>query len=326
MKSFVKSMLTALVCFLVVILLNFALPRLLPGDPIAYLSGFAEEDLTTAQVARYRESLHLDEPLLVQFGYYLRSLADGTLGYSFKKNAIVAELIRERIGATLQISLPAVVLSSLLGLVWGLNAGWRRDGIFDRVSTAALILLNAVPSFFLALVLILLFCFRNRWFPYTGLSGSDMTPDKTGFWLDRLWHLVLPVTTLTLGVLPSRYLLVRNMTAAATEEKYVLYARQRGLSPRKIRWQYLLKNGMQPFLTMVGMSVSLCVGGSLIVENIFSINGMGKLLTDAVYTLDYPLMQGVLFVTTAIMAASIIVTDLVCLLLDPRQRKGERHA
>ena len=112
MKSFVKSMLTALVCFLVVILLNFALPRLLPGDPIAYLSGFAEEDLTTAQIARYRESLHLDEPLFVQFGYYLRSLTDGTLGYSFKKNAVVAELIRERIGATLQISLPAVVLSS----------------------------------------------------------------------------------------------------------------------------------------------------------------------------------------------------------------------
>ena len=95
MKPFVKSMLVALVCFLVVVLLNFVLPRLLPGDPIAYLSGFAEEDLTTAQVARYRESLHLDEPLLVQFGYYLRSLTDGTLGYSFKKNAVVAELIRD---------------------------------------------------------------------------------------------------------------------------------------------------------------------------------------------------------------------------------------
>ena len=326
MKPFVKSMLVALVCFLVVVLLNFVLPRLLPGNPIAYLSGFAEEDLTAAQIARYREALHLDEPIFVQFGYYIRSLVDGTLGYSFKKNAVVSELIKERIGSTLQIALPAVVLSTLLGLLWGLNAGWRKDGAFDRISTAMLILLNAIPSFLIALVLIILFCFQNRWFPYTGLSDSGMAPGKEGFLSDRLWHLVLPVTTLTLGVLPSRYLLIRNTTAAAMDEKYVLYARQRGLSPRKIRWQYLLKNIVQPFLTMVGMSVSLCVGGSLIVENIFSINGMGKLLTDAVYTLDYPLMQGILFVTTAIMAVSIIVTDLVCLLLDPRQRKGARHA
>ena len=107
---------------------------------------------------------------------------------------------------------------------------------------------------------------------------------------------------------------------------YILYARQRGLDSGTIRWKYLLKNIIQPFLTMVGMSVSLCVGGSLVIENIFSINGMGKLLTDAVYSLDYPLMQGILFVTTAIMSASIIVTDLICLILDPRQRKGEHYA
>ena len=146
MKQYLKSIGIALACFLLVILLNFALPRLLPGDPVAYLSGFAEQDLTTAQIERYRTELHLDEPVLSQFGYYLKSLADGTLGYSFKKNAVVSDLIRERIGATLQISLPAVVLSTLIGLIWGLNAGYRRDGVFDRLSTAALILLNTVPS------------------------------------------------------------------------------------------------------------------------------------------------------------------------------------
>lgn len=326
MKHFIKSMLIALVCFLVVILLNFALPRLLPGNPIAYLSGFAEEDLTASQIAYYREALHLDEPGYKQLGYYLKSLFDGSLGYSFKKNAVVSELIKERIGATLQISLPAVILSTMVGLLWGLNAGYRKDKVFDRISTSLLIVLNTIPSFVIALVLIILLCFQNRWFPYTGLSNRGMSPGSEGFLVDRIKHLILPVLTLTIATLPSRYLLMRNTAAAAMDEKYVLYARQRGLSSRTIRWRYLLKNIIQPFLTMVGMSVSLCVGGSLIIENIFSINGMGKLLTDAVYTLDYPLMQGILFVTTAIMAASIILTDLICLLLDPLQRKGERHA
>lgn len=325
MKQYLKSIGIALACFLFVILLNFILPRMLPGDPVAYLSGFAEQDLTAAQIERYRTALHLDEPVLSQFGHYLKSLLDGTLGYSFKKDAVVSALIRERIGATLQISLPAVVLSTLIGLLWGLNAGYRKDGVFDRLSTAALIVLNAVPSFLIALVLIILLCFQNRWFPYTGLSSRGMSPGREGFLLDRFLHLVLPVVALTLSVLPSRYLLMRNTAAAAMDRKYILYAKERGLSPRKIRWVYLLRNIAQPFVTMVGMSVSLCVGGSLIIENIFSINGMGKLLTDAVYSLDYPLMQGILFVTTAIMTLSIIVTDLICLLIDPKVMRGERH-
>jgi ABC-type dipeptide/oligopeptide/nickel transport system permease component len=119
---------------------------------------------------------------------------------------------------------------------------------------------------------------------------------------------------------------MRNTVRKAEEEKYVLYARQRGLSDRKIQYGYILKNIAQPFITMVGMSVSLCVGGSLVIENIFSVNGMGKLLTDAVYTLDYPLMQGILFVTTGIMVISIVASDLLCILIDPKVRWGEELA
>lgn len=115
---------------------------------------------------------------------------------------------------------------------------------------------------------------------------------------------------------------MRNTVSQAAEEKYVLYAKERGLPDRTIKFSYILKNIAQPFIAMVGMSVSLCVGGSVVIENIFSINGMGVLLTDAVYTLDYPLMQGILFVTTSIMALSIITTDMVCILIDPKVRLG----
>ena len=312
----------ALVCFVLVAGMNFLLPRMLPGDPVAYLSGFAEEDMTPAKYEYYREALHLDEGLFPQFLYYLRSIADGTLGYSFKKEAVVSDLIKERLGATLQIALPSVILSSVLGLAAGLYFGTKKDSEGDKVAGISNMILNAMPSFLIALLLLSIFSFKLDWFPYSGLSKAGMFPGRAGFLADRVHHLVLPVLTLTLGILPSRYLMVRNNVAKEMGEKYVLYARQRGLSERKIRISYIFRNIAQPFITMTGMSVSLCVGGSLVVENIFSINGMGKLLTDAVYTLDYPLMQGILFVSTAIMVAAVIVTDILCIIADPRQKRG----
>lgn len=297
---------------------------MLPGNPIAYLSGFAEEEMTSVQIEYYRNALHLDDSLPEQFIHYLRSLTDGTLGYSFKKKANVSDLIGEKVIVTLQITLPAVILSTFLGLVWGMASGYRKDSSFDKTSTTGLIILNAAPSFLLALVLVILFGFHWKILPYKGLSSSSMVPGKPGFVTDRILHLLLPVMTLVLAMLPSRYLLMRSSVRAATNERYILYAKQRGLSDRKIKYHYILRNIAQPFISMVGMSVSMCIGGSLVIENIFSINGMGKLLSDAVYTLDYPLMQGILFVTTGICVLSIIFTDITCILADPRVRYMER--
>ena len=322
MKKHTRSISVALICFLVVIVLNFMLPRLLPGNPVAYLTGMAEEDMTATQIEYYRNALHLDENIFVQFFYYLESLVNGTLGYSFKKEATVASLIAERLGSTLQITFPAVLISTVIGLFWGLHCGLNKDGAVDKVSTAGLIVLNAVPTFLIGLVLVIVLSFENRWFPYTGLNSGEYQPGTWMYLLDRLHHLVLPVLTLTIATVPSRFLLMRNTAGKIADEKYILYARERGLSEHKIKFGYMLKNIAQPFITMVGMSVSTCVGGSLVVENIFSVNGMGKLLSGAVKSLDYPLMQGILFVTTAIMVVSIVITDILCILIDPKVRWG----
>lgn len=322
-RKYTKSIYTALVCFLIVIVLNFFLPRMLPGNPIAYLTGFAEEDMTPRQYEYYRSALHLDESLPVQFMYYIQSLLDGSLGYSYKKEAVVSSLIFDRLGYTLQITLPAVLLSTILGLFWGLDCGFRKDRLPDKISTTFLIVLNTVPTFLIGLVLVIVFGFKTRWLPYAGLNTSGIVPGSAEYLIDRVRHLILPVLSLALASLPSRYLLMRNMTAQAADEKYVLYARERGLPPGKIKRSYIFRNIAQPFVTMAGMSVSTCVGGSLVIENIFSINGMGGLLSDAVYTLDYPLMQGILFVTTLIMVVSIVAADIICILIDPKVRWGE---
>ncbi len=322
MKKYTKNLILALVCFLIVLCLNFFLPRLLPGNPIAYLTGFSEEDMTPAQVTYYRQALHLDEPGFVQFGYYLRSLLDGSLGYSYKKEAAVSSLIAQRLGYTLQITLPAVLLSTTIGLFWGLRSGYKKGSVGDQVSTTFQIVVNTMPSFLIALLLMILFCFRKRWFPYTGLNSGDVLPGSVAYWKDRVHHLILPVLTLVIAATPSRYLLMRNTASQIADAKYILYAKERGLPEGTIVFGYMLKNIAQPFITMVGMSVSTCIGGSIVIENIFSIGGMGSLLSEAVYTLDYPLMQGILFVTTGIMTVSIVVTDMICILIDPRVRLG----
>jgi len=323
MSKYGKHIVTVLVSFLVIIIINFALPRLLPGDPIAYLTGYDEQDMTEEKYQYYYHALHLDEKLPVQFRYYISSLLDGTLGYSYKKDALVSELIYQKIGRSLQIMVPGTVISLLIGLVWGLECGYKKSGVFDKISTTVLIILNTLPSFAIALLLVIGLCFKNRLFPYMGLSSGYYAAGSIEFFVDRLYHLVLPTLLIILSTLPARFLLVRNTTAAFADDKSVLYAKQRGLSDGKIKFSYIFQNTAQPFVSMVGTSLGACISGSVIAENIFSIDGVGSLLTEAVNSLDYPLLQGLLFISVLAMVICIIASDVVCVLIDPRQRKGK---
>ena len=165
-----------------------------------------------------------------------------------------------------------------------------------------------------------MFCFRQRWFPYTGLNSAGVPSGTAAYLWDRIRHLILPVLTLTIAAAPSRYLLMRNTVRQVTEEKYVLYAKERGLSDHKIKFGYILKNIAQPFITMVGMSVSTCIGGSLVVENIFSIPGLGSFLSLSISRRDYPVIQAYILLMTAVFLLINFAADTVTVLLDPRIR------
>ena len=323
MTKYRKDVLTALLSFSFVIILNFILPRILPGDPIAYLTGFAEEDMTVKQYEYYEDALRIKAPLPEQFFFYLKSLADGSLGYSYKKEATVRSLIFNRLGHTLQITLTSVCFTSIIALMLGLSSGLSKGSRFDRAFTTSSVILNTVPTFMIGIILLLFFAFARSGF-YANLSSIGARKGTAAFIINRIWHLFLPVLTLVLAQLPSRFLLVRNLAANISEEKYILYAKTRGLSRRTIKYHYIFPNIAAPFINIVGMSVGSALGGALVIENLFSINGMGTLLTEAVYSLDYPLIQGILFVTTAFMTLSIILADGLCLFVNPKLRKKER--
>ena len=174
----------------------------------------------------------------------------------------------------------------------------------------------------LALLLLALFAFRLGWLPM-GALNSLRVPEG-GALRDRIWHLILPVGTLVLGSVPPKYLMLCSTVARQREEKYVLYARSRGMGEAKIAFTQILPNICQPFLTMVGMNMGFLLSGSLVIENIFSIKGMGSLMMQAVTARDYPVLQGCLFVSALMVVLFHLLTDLLCLLLDPKAR-CKRH-
>lgn len=320
MKKYVKHIITAIVAFMFVVVLNFALPRLMPGDPVHMLTGSDVEVISPETYDYYYSALGLDKPITEQFGMYLASIFNGSLGYSYHYNMTVAELLTGRITVTMQIAIPAVVISALLAVFMGLFAARRRQHMLDTVIASVNVFVQAVPAFLIAMVLLIVFSFKLGWFPYGNLNSPNT--EGMGFFADRLWHLFLPVLTMVLAQTPSRYLLLRNTAAAAAEEKYVMYAEARGLPRGKIDRAYIFRNICQPFVTMMGTGFGAVLAGSVVVEMIFSVNGMGELISTAITNRDYPVLQGCLFVIAAITVVACVLTDIICLLLEPRTKRG----
>lgn len=315
-----KKLITAIACLLVTIVFNFALPRLMPGDTVLMLVGMDEDLVTANEYAYYLEKTGADKPLLSQFGDYLSDILRGDLGYSYHHNAAISSLIKARLPATLQIAIPAVLLSSLLALILGSLMGIRKGSHAETALTSVQILADAVPSFLVGLLLIALFSFKLRWLPSGSLSSIRPPEGVFPALGDRIKHLVLPVLTITLGAVPAKYLMVCNTVSKQRDEKYVLFAKSRGLSKNVVVFRHILPNICQPFVTMVGMSVGFIVSGSLVIENIFSIKGMGSLMAQAITARDYPVLQGCLFVSAAVIVAANLLTDFLCLALDAKVR------
>ena len=324
-KQIIRRIISSIICLFVVILINFFLPRIMPGNPVLMLTGQDESSMSDEKMKEYETKLGLDKPLWQQFGDYLSGLIQGDLGFSYHNNDSVSNLLKKRISSTLMIAIPALILSSLLALVLGIIMGYRKNTRLDSGVTTGFIILDAVPTFLLAMMLVTVFSFQLDIFPLGGLTSTN-TPSGgfLSFW-DHVWHLILPVLTVTLVSPPNKYLLIRNSVAVAKEEKYVIYAKARGLSINRIRFIHIFKNVCQSFIAMVGLNLGFLISGSMITEVIFSINGMGSLIYDAAVFRDYPTLQGCFFFIALLVIVGNILTDIICILVDPRQRFGANN-
>ncbi len=317
-KYFLKRIGTAFVIVLVVIALNFVIVRMAPGDPVTIMAGFdnPSEEFKAAVTAKYG----LDRPLPAQFFTYLARLMQGDLGESYYYNSTVSSLIGERFGASLLLSGTSALLSFALGTILGLIAGQKSGGISDRIFSTGAYICNSMPSFWLGMMLTLVFASRLGWLPTQGMYNMRLSAEGVARWLDVGKHMILPVTTLTLVQIPSYFRITRSSVTQVLSDDYITTFRITGMSEGKIFRKYVLKNAILPVVTVFGINLAYVVAGSTLVETVFSWPGVGILMYTAISNRDYNVLMGVYLIIAVSVAFFMILIDLVCAKLDPRIR------
>lgn len=307
------------IAFSILLVLNFLLPRLMPGDPLSAIYG--EEvlvQMTPELKARLIERFALNKPLWEQFASYILSLAKGNFGYSYYQNAPVSEVILAHLPWTLLLMGLAIIFSSVVGIIMGIESGWRRGKLMDKTALTGMMTLSGFPNFFLGMVLLLFFGVTLRFLPLQGAKTAY--GNLTGGWfiLDIFKHLVLPLTALTLAEMPASYFLTRNTMIINVREPFILTARAKGLPDSKIRYRHAGRNSLLPVVTRIGIKLGIIVTGALFVEIIFSYPGVGNLIYTSLLMRDYPVLQGSLIMVTVFVLLINLGVDLTYKKLDPR--------
>jgi peptide/nickel transport system permease protein len=300
--------------------LNFALPRLAPGNPIDFLiPAEAANAITPQQRAELAASYGLNGSELKQFRIYVSGLAHGDLGISTRYGRPVTDLLAERLPWTVLLVGSSVVLSTLIGAALGFWSAWRRGSRSDIRMLVAVMFVDSFPPFFMALLLMLLFSVDLRLFP---VFGALPTGTARGWALvtEVARRAVLPVAALTLAGLGATYLVARSSAVAELGEDYVTMAAAKGLSPRDVR-RHARRNALVPVWTVAMLNVGALFGGAAPVETVFAYPGLGRLIYESVLARDYPVLQGAFLLIALNVVAANLIADLLYPFLDPRVRR-----
>jgi peptide/nickel transport system permease protein len=297
------------------ITLNFTLIHLAPGDPVHLLAGQSGDEQYFEFV---REKFGLDQPLPIQLGRYLASVARGDLGFSLAWQQPVTSLIFSRVPATMLLLLTALLLSTTIGVCLGVEAARRAHSPFDRVVTALAAASDAVPSFCIGQIALLIFAVGLNLFPAQGMFSVKEELAGISRLLDVLNHLALPAATLALVQMALIVRLARTQMAEVLQDEYIVAARARGLSERRIAYRHALRNAVLPVITVVGNEFGMILSGAVLVETVFAWPGLGRLMIDAIALRDYPVLLGLGLMVSAGVVLANLLTDIVYSLLDPR--------
>lgn len=306
-----RRLLVTIPVLLLVSLIVFSLLLLVPGDPAITIAG---EGATQETIDATRERLGLNDPVIVQYGRWLGGVVRGDLGTSLFSSQQVTSAIAQRLPATLSLAGGALVVSLLIGLPAGILAAVKRGKKFDRVVSVVVAAGLAMPNYFFGMLLILALAIWNRWLPASGYVGISEDP--------VLWakHLLLP--WITLGVSSAAVITrqLRSSMIGVLSLDYMRTARSKGLRNRVIYMKHAAKNAAVPVLTVIGGQVAFALGGSVVVEQVFGIAGIGRLIINAVFTRDLPLVQGIVVMFTVIVLLSNLVVDVLYGYFNPKVR------
>ena len=304
--------------------LNFFIPRLMPGDPAAIIFARFRGKLTPEAMIALRETFGLtDDPLLLQYFSYIKSMFKGDFGISIAYfPEPVSNIISTGLLWTIFLAGTSLVISFIIGTLLGAIISWKRGGRLDSFLPPVLAFIGAFPYFWLAMLSLYIFGFKLEWFPLRHAYGDDVTIGlNIPFIFSSIYHAILPATTMVLVSLGGWMLSMRNTMITTLGSDYITLARAKGLSPWVVMLKYAARNAILPNFTGFGMALGFVLSGALLTEIIFSYPGQGYLLLQAVRSQDFPLMQGLFMtITIAVLAANWFV-DIAILFLDPRTRR-----
>lgn len=332
-RYFGRRLLELIPVFFGVLVVVFVIAHLTPGDPVQIALG---EHATPEALERLRAELNLDEPLPVQFARYLGQAVRGDLGRSIQTNERVIVELATRFPATIELTFSAMLIASAVGILTGVVAAARRNTWFDGASMVVALFGFSMPIFWLGIMLILLFAAYLGWFPISGrldytieisrltnLHLVDAVISKNwGAFDNALRHLVLPAVTLSTVPLAIIARMTRSSLLEVLRQDYVRTARAKGMAEIQVVTRHALRNAFIPVVTVIGLNVGSLLGGAILTETIFAWPGVGRLVVDAIFARDYPLVQGaVLFIAIVFVLVNLVV-DLSYAYLDPRIRYG----
>jgi len=309
-------------------LLNFLLPRLMPGDPVAAITGKIAQGSTSIETVKevykeYEQLFGTDKPISQQFVLYVRNVFNGDFGTSFTQYPRkVSSIIGSSLGWTLALQLPAILVGWIIGNVLGALAAYVKKG-WDKVVMPVAIFVNNLPAFGLAVIMLVIFAVQLKWFPTSGGYGFDLIPSFTpNFIKSVLVHYQLPFWTLVLIAIGGQAIGMRSMSIYELNADYVKYARFMGVPDGKIIG-YVFRNAMLPQVTGLALALGTMVGGSLVAETIFSYPGLGSTILSAVMGSDYPLISAATLIVTMMVLAFNFLIEIIYGLIDPRIKAAQ---
>ena len=329
---FVERLLGLIPVLLGVSAIVFLMITLTPGDPVDIMLGDSRAD--AAQHAALRHDMGLDRPPLERFFVFLGNAVTGDFGLSFFHRRPVIDVIAERLPATIELTLAALVLALAVGIPLGVLAAVRKNGLLDRLATVGSLLGVSMPGFWFGILLILLFAVKLGWLPVSGRIGfSSEVPFVTGFllidtliagrpaaFLDALRYLILPALTLAAPMAAILMRVTRSSMLDVLKADYVLFAEAKGLSRARVIGLHALKNALIPTVTVAALETGSLLGGNMIVETVFGWPGLGRLVVEAIFSRNYPLVQAAVLLYAATYVALNFVADLLYTVLNPRVR------
>ncbi|MBP0724245.1 ABC transporter permease [Bacillus sp. RG28] len=317
----VKRTLQAIPLLFIISIISFALMSLSPGDPTAiYENPEASTKSTPQDKAKLQARLGINQPIYVQYYKWMKLLVtEGNLGYSFEDGQPVTQKIIDRIPATMTLMATAIILSILIAIPIGVYSAVKQYSKLDYFFTGYSFLGIAVPSFFIALLAILIFSVKLRWFPVSGMRSVYSHFD---LW-DRIYHLALPALTLAFGLIATKSRFMRSSMLEVIKQDYVRTARAKGLSERKVIFKHALRNALIPIITIIALQLPNLFGGALFIEQLFAWPGMGRLSINAIFIRDYQVIMGTTMIAAILVVIANLIADILYAIIDPRIKFGK---